>query len=60
MNDRLLNYQEQWDQAEDILIELCEKYNMKNHLSLDEFYAEYFHHITNEEQIRVEKILNLY
>lgn len=56
----LADYQEQWDQAEDILIELCEKYNLKNDLSLDEFYAEYFHFISNLDQERVEKILNLY
>ena len=60
MNDRLLNYQEQWDKAEDIMIELCEKGDFNSDLSLDEFYAEYFYCLSDEERDRIEEILNLY
>jgi hypothetical protein len=56
----LADYQEQWDQAEDMLVELCGRYNLKNDMSLDEFYAEYYHCLSNSEQAEVERILNLY
>tara|TARA_B110000285_G_scaffold215474_1_gene261858 strand:+ start:1663 stop:1860 length:198 start_codon:yes stop_codon:yes gene_type:complete len=55
------SYDEAWDQAHDLMIELNSAYRLVDEsLSLDEFYHQYHSILHVKDQIKIETVLKLF
>ena len=55
------SYDDAWDQAHDLMIELNSTYRLVDEsLSLDEFYHQYHTILHTKDQIEIERVLNLF
>lgn len=55
------SYDDAWDQAHDLMVELNSAYRLVDEsLSLDEFYHRYHSILHTKDQIEIERVLNLF
>ena len=55
------SYDDAWDQAVDLMVELNSAYRLVDEsLSLDEFYHQHHAILHTKDQIEIERVLNLF